>query len=528
MVIGMTLAGAASAAVPPAGALPLTGGGGTTGPGGGEWTVYHHDPRGSGVDTSGTAFAAVRPRWTSPVVDGELYGEPLVSGAHVYVATESDTVYSLSGATGAVEWSTHLGAPVPSGQLPCGDISPSVGVTGTPVIDPARNELFVVADEEVAGRPVHMLIGLDLARGKVVLEQAVDPPGAYPPALLQRTGLNLAGGRVVFGYGGNYGDCSSYHGWAVSVPESGGAMSSYEVAAGPGQGRGAVWMGGAAPEVDASGNVWISAGNGSVTSVGPYDGSDSVVELSGSLQLLQFFAPTGWRADNAHDDDLGSSAPALLGNGLVVQAGKSRTGYLLDGAHLGGLGGQLSEHPAICGSDVDGGDAVLGDVVYLPCQNGITAVAVGGDHPSLSVLWRTFSGAGGPPIVAGGLVWSISEGGELVALDPRTGATTQQLPIGQVANHFPTPSAGDGLLLAASARQVHAFADVAGPPATTTPLPGHRSTGTANQRPAPRPPGPATAGWAIALLALAGLSVVSTGTLSIRRRWARRGRGRDR
>ena len=71
---------------------------------------------------------------------GKIYGEPLVSSGRVYVATENDTVYALSSATGAVVWSTHVGAPVPSESLPCGDISPTVGITGTPVIDQSRGE----------------------------------------------------------------------------------------------------------------------------------------------------------------------------------------------------------------------------------------------------------------------------------------------------------------------------------------------------------------------------------------------------
>ena len=68
-------------------------------------------------------------------------------GHLVYVATENNTVYALSAAKGAVEWSTHLGKPVPASALPCGNISPVVGITGTPVIDAARHEIFAVADE---------------------------------------------------------------------------------------------------------------------------------------------------------------------------------------------------------------------------------------------------------------------------------------------------------------------------------------------------------------------------------------------
>ena len=103
-----------------------------------------------------------------------------------------------------------MATPVPSTALPCGDIGPTVGITGTPVVDPTRDEIFAVADELVAGQPKHVLIGLSAATGKLELTQAVDPSGADPAALLQRTGLTLDAGQVVFGMGGNDGDCATY------------------------------------------------------------------------------------------------------------------------------------------------------------------------------------------------------------------------------------------------------------------------------------------------------------------------------
>ncbi len=113
------------------------------------WTVYHHDVAGTGVGEPVTAVNTSARAWTSPTLDGEIYGEPLVSLGRIYVATENDTVYALSSATGRVVWATHVGTPVPSRSLPCGDIGPTVGITGTPVIDQSRGEIFVVADELV-------------------------------------------------------------------------------------------------------------------------------------------------------------------------------------------------------------------------------------------------------------------------------------------------------------------------------------------------------------------------------------------
>ena len=440
-------------------------------PGAGSWTVYHGDPAGSGTAASAHRVDTTSRAWTSAALDGEIYGEPLVSAGRVYVATENNTVYALSAATGAVAWSRHLATPVPSSSLPCGDIAPTVGITGTPVIDPARGEIFVVADE-VASGAAHVLTGLSTTTGQVEMTRDVDPPGADPAALLQRTGLTLAGGRVVFGFGGNDGDCATYRGRVVAVAEAGGAPATFTVDAKAGQSQGAVWMGGAAPAVNARGDVWVSVGNGSVYQASRgYDDSDSALDLSPSMRLLQYFAPADWASENSRDLDM-SAEPVLLPGGQVLVAGKSRIAYLLNGAHLGGIGGQLASLGPLCGSDIDGGAAVTGSTVYLPCAGaGIVAVRAATSPPGLRLLWRSATG-GGPPIVAGGLVWTISLTGTLYGLDPQTGQVRQQATIGAVANHFPTPSVGAGLLLAPAANRVVAFRAAGGPavPASTAPV----------------------------------------------------------
>ncbi|HEX9541241.1 MAG TPA: PQQ-binding-like beta-propeller repeat protein [Streptosporangiaceae bacterium] len=432
------------------------------------WTVYHHDAAGTGVAAPVAAVDTATRAWTSPTLDGKIYGEPLVSSGRVYVATENDTVYALSSATGAVVWSSHVGTPVPSGSLPCGNISPTLGITGTPVIDQSRDEIFVVADELVNGVPAHMLVGLDAASGRSEMTQDVDPAGVDTAALLQRTGLTLDAGQVVFGFGGNDGDCATYRGWLVAVGETGGTPVDFAVDAAADESQGAIWMGGAAPVVDSSGHLWVGVGNGSVTSAGhAYDNSDSALELSPSLQLMQFFAPSDWRSNNANDLDL-STPPALLPGGQVLIAGKTHTAYLLNAAHLGGIGGQQAAVGSVCGGDMDGGDAVVGMTVYLPCLTGISAVRVARSPAASRLLWSTGTG-GGPPIVAAGLVWTLAQSGSLYGLDPATGRVRQQTSIGTPANHFPTPSVGDGLLLAASANQVVAFTATAPAPSTSKP-----------------------------------------------------------
>ena len=285
---------------------------------------------------------------------------------------------------------------------------------------------------------------------------------------------------MVFGFGGNYGDCSTYRGWLVGVNESGGTPVDFAVDSGPGESQGAIWMGGAAPEVDTGGNLWVGVGNGSVTTAGhAYDDSDAVLELSSTLHRLQYFAPTSWASDNAHDFDL-SMAPALLADGRVVASGKSAHAYLLDGSHLGGIGGQQADLASVCSDDVDGGTAVMGTTVFMPCLSGIVALQVGSSPARLQVLWTSQTG-GGPPIVAAGLVWTIGQDGVLSGLNPTTGAVQQRASIGSPINHFPTPSVGNGVLLAPAGTHVVAFnaSPAASSPtsSTTTPttLPPARS-----------------------------------------------------
>ncbi len=446
---------------------------------GSDWPVYHQNGLGGGVDPSGTDLNPATVAWTSAPLDGHIFGEPLVDGGHIVVATENDSVYALNPDTGAVTWSTHIGTAVPSSHLPCGDISPDVGITGTPVIDPSRSEVFVVTNEVVGTSTQHYLVGLDLTTGAVLLHQAISLPGSDQLAQLQRTGLTLDDGNVVAGFGGNAGDCGNYHGWVISIPESGGSEQSFEVASAPGDSQGAVWMGGAAPIVDGSGNIWVATGNSAFSaSTDTYDNSDAVIELNSALVEQQFFAPSSWYSDNGSDLDLGSSAPVLLGSGLVFQAGKSQTAYVMSNTSLGGVGGQLASAGSYCGADVDGGSAVVGNVVYTPCQGGVVATEITpGSPPTITSTWQTSTGSGGPPIVAGGLVWTIDPNNKtLYGLDPSTGDASQSFALGSEANHFPTPTVADGLLLAASTDRVHAFVGPAGlpPPGfqiTTTSLP---------------------------------------------------------
>jgi len=443
------------------------------------------------VDTAARA-------WTSPALDGQLYGEPLVFDNRVYVATENDFVYALSATTGAIAWSARLGAPVPAARISCSNINPNVGITGTPVIDAVRHEIFVVADEMEGSGPAHMLTGLNTATGQVELSQDVDPPGQSPVYILQRTGLTLDDGHVYFGFGGNADMCGFYRGRVVSVPEAGGTPRFFTVAAQPGDERGAVWMGGGAPAVGPNSDLWVETGPGTAYSgKHPYDYSDAVLELSPSLRLLQYFAPAIWRQDNANDLDM-SAEPVLLPDGQVILAGKSQVVYLLDGSHLGGIGKQQAQISPVCSTNIDGGSAHVGMTAFLPCESGILAVKATRSPPALHVLWSA-NVSSGPPIVAGGLVWTIGQNGKLYGLDPATGKIRQQATVGTPANHFPTPGIGASLLLVPSARNVVAFRTSAAASTASSAAEDNRRSSS---------PGTATGSGMIAAVVLACLVAV--------------------
>jgi outer membrane protein assembly factor BamB len=422
-----------------------------------EWLGYHGGADGAGTAVGIKGFDTTVPKWTSPVLDGQVYGEPLVYHDEVIVATENNSVYALSSINGAILWHKHLGNAVPARMLPCGNISPEVGVTGTPVIDPVRHEVFVL-DFESAIAPVHFMVGLGLTNGALMLREALPTPTPDQTPYLNRSALALSHGEVIYSFGGNYGDCGTYHGVVGAVSESvPDKMESFIVDSAPGERQGAIWMGGAAPAVDGAGNVWVTSGNGSVTSAGQrYDHSDAVLELAPSMKLKGFFAPSNWYQDNAADADL-SSEPALMGNGLAVATGKSGHIYLLKAAHLGGVGGQIKTIDSHCGDVLDGGVAIHGRILYLPCMAGTEAALVTSSPANIKIIWHASAGSG-PPIMAGLRVWTIGSDGVLYGLSPNTGAVIQHVSLGQEANHFPTPSVGAGLLLAPLARGVVAFA----------------------------------------------------------------------
>jgi outer membrane protein assembly factor BamB len=439
------------------------------------WTTYDHDGFRTAIDPDSGAPVTPAPAWGADAqLDGPVYSQPLVYGSRLYVATENDTIYALDAATGAVLWQRSVGTPVPAADLPCGDIQPAVGITSTPAIDPASGRIYAVADTLDGGTVGHVLVALDLATGDLVagFPVAVDPPGADPKALLQRASLALDGGRVIIPYGGNAGDCGVYHGWLVSAATDGtGTPSAFEVDPGASEHGGAIWGSGDAPSLDPAGHIFVSTGNG-FGSTTP-DLQESVLELDPSLSLVAHWTAGNWQALDNSDLDLGSSEPLPLPGGLLFEVGKDGVGRLLSEGALG-TAGQVFSAPA-CGSGGGyGASLYTAGVIYVPCSGGLAALTLSlAASPSFSALpgWAAPTAASGPPILAGGLVWSTGwrSSGILYGLDPATGVVRFQTTLGSF-DHFATPSAGGGRLFVAVGSKLTALTISGFPPATITTL----------------------------------------------------------
>jgi len=410
----------------------------------GNWTTYHQDNYRSG-EVPMANITSVHPKWTVPSsVDGQVFAEPLLCGGAVFVATENNSVYALNATSGSVLWRTHLGAPVPGASLPCGDIDPS-GITGTPVIDLATNTIFVVA---FLNPDQHVLFGLNIRNGSVRSQVVVDPAGAEPQVEQERGALALSNGIVYIPFGGLDGDCGPYHGWVVGVRADGsGGLLSYEVPTGR---AGGIWSP-AGISIAANGDLLVATGNSDATTT--FDYGDSVIELSPSLLVLGYFAPTNWAQLNAGDTDLGSVAPTILPNGDIVQIGKEGVAYLLSGTNLGGIGGQVYSSNVCAGAYA--GTAHVGRTVLIACVDGLLRVDVGAS--TTSVAWQTAGFDAGAPVVTGNIVWAVdTSAANLLGFNLSTGQQVFSFSLGSV-DHFITPAAAPDSLFVAGGSQVYAF-----------------------------------------------------------------------
>lgn len=161
---------------------------------------------------------------------GHTYAQPLYwraaepDASLLVVATEDNVVRALDSKSGREVWSRSLGAPVPLSALPCGNIDP-VGVTGTPVIDAAREAIYL--DAAVGGDkgPRHLVHALSLKDGSDIEGWPIDITEALAKAHQsfeplyqnQRGALSILKGTLYVPFGGHYGDCGDYRGFVVGI-----------------------------------------------------------------------------------------------------------------------------------------------------------------------------------------------------------------------------------------------------------------------------------------------------------------------
>ena len=304
-------------------------------------------------------------------VDGFAYASPLYlanlsipgKGFHnvVYVATEHDSLFAFDadGLSSSPLWQvSFLGSgvtTVPCGDTgECGDIPTEVGITGTPVIDPGSGTLYVVAKTKEGTNYVQRLHALDITTGSerfggpVVIQASASGIGDRSNTVTfnalrenQRTGLLLSNGIVYFGFG-SHGDQSPWYGWILGYNATTLQQVLAYNASPDGQGAG-VWQSGGGLATDASGNIFFSTGNGDFNAnTGGRDYGDSVVKVSPSGSVVDYFTPHDQAAMSSSDIDLGSAGPVLLvdqNSGpyphLLVTAGKNGTIYVVNRDNMG-------------------------------------------------------------------------------------------------------------------------------------------------------------------------------------------------
>lgn len=392
---------------------------------GAEWPTYHRDAARSGAEPDGPDPVAAAVAWRA-TLDGAVHASPLIARGLVIAATETGSLYGLDAATGATVWRTHLADPVAAGDRPCGDIAPTVGVTGTPVYDAATGQVFAVTATP-GGR--HVLLGVDLLTGQIRTQRPVDAPGSDPGAQVQRGALLLSDGVVYVPFDGA-GGCGAYVGRVVGVPIGHDApLVAFAV---PTPRRGGIGAP-SGPVALPGGDLLVTTDDGAAAT-GGWDHSDALLRLSPALALRDGFAPAGWAQAGGVDADLGATGPVLLpGAHRVLAASRGGALFLTDVDRLGGVGGQLAR---LEGCRSAGGAAVAagtgGDaLVYLPCAEGLTQLVVGSDD-QLTRGWRA-AAVDGSPVLVGNTVWAVDRDGTLHGLQAADGAARAAVPVGGVA-----------------------------------------------------------------------------------------------
>ncbi len=422
-------------------------------------------------------------------VDGEVYGQPLyvpgitVSGT-VYnlliVVTMHNSAYAFNANVpgSAFLWKTNFGSTY-TGTVGGNAIfyGREVGILSTPVADSANNVVYLVS---MSSAPVFTLRKINLSTGASMA--TVDLAGSFggvtyvPTFMLQRAGLALGTNGLIYVASGGHDD-DQVHGWVMSYNSSLVQQSIFcTTTSGTTNAWGSIWMSGFAPSMDSSGNLYVTAGNGNFT--GTTDFGESMIKLSPSLSLVDYFTPTDWATLTAGDLDFTAGVMLIPGTSLAVTGNKTFKIYSVDRTNMGHLGGSspqifltnLSGSPNP-GSGVYGGMHMNG-VSYFPNTGGkIYAFTLTGSTynttPVTSSASFGFPGAwmaGSSNGASNGILWALTcasssfttvRAGTLRAFNPTTLAelwNSDTVPADALGNlvKFVPPVVANGRVYAAS------------------------------------------------------------------------------
>jgi hypothetical protein len=445
-----------------------------------------------------------------PGFSQQVLAEPLVIGGQVLVVTEANNVYLVDARTGVVTSSRNLGTAFNEQPLGCQDVTPTVGITGTPVVDVTTNTAYFYSKSSAGDFTLHAVSTADLSErtGFPVTVGGVaqnDPTATFNTIYqMQRTGLLLMNGVVYAGFGSEC-DIGPYRGWIIGVTTAGVIRTIYTTVANtPNVTTGdGIWMAGAGLMTDRPGQILFATGNGSGDPfTAPIPGNTPpgnlecavgrvVLQPDGSLKTTDFFAPYNAAALSAADLDVGSGGvvalPSQFGTAaiphLAVAGGKPGILYLLNRDNLGGF----EEGPN--GTDASLADIPLGGATFSrpgvwPGEGGYVYVTVNGGttttgfnvqafkygtdasgKPALTLAGKTLESFGaysGSPVVTSNgtnagsaLVWVTALGGSLRVYDavPANGVLNLRFHddgYGQQAK-FTTPGVGAGAVYVGTA-----------------------------------------------------------------------------
>jgi HYDIN/CFA65/VesB-like, Ig-like domain len=308
-------------------------------------------------------------------VSGDVYAQPLViptspggTSKEVIVATENDQVYAFaagSAATSTPLWHMSLGSPFVIGKVTslskCTDLTPNIGITGTPVYNPNTNELYMFANivDPGTNTPHYYLVGLNASTGAVMQKIHISGRPTNNSNIkfqaaqqMERPGVLLLPDGSVMAEFASHCDFKPYVGFVTRVVPSSGAYTLWSDESGTTYNQAGIWMGGSGAVLDPQDRIFVASGNGVSPSTGtagtspPGQLAESVIQMtvnsSGTLKASDFFSPSNASSLDAADTDYGAGGPVGVGFAFgsypntLVQAGKDGRIFILDRGALGG------------------------------------------------------------------------------------------------------------------------------------------------------------------------------------------------